>query len=189
MGTRPEQAKGLVYNDTSPMFYTMNLHLENIPDMKILTLSDMDWAFYVLYNRGSLETIKNTPLYEKISNLDRNKDIVIGPIADDNMNSIMKKFIKGESIDKAFLECIRCIDYGVQYVAKTETACQQIEILSAEKLDMSKYKEYQKFNTERRKESKQKVDTIRHLYRRDGQYLDQILDIYKTNSQSCILKG
>ena len=74
-------------------------------------------------------------------------------------------------------------------MAKTETACQQIEILSAEKLDMSKYKEYQKFNTERRKESKQKVDTIRHLYRRDGQYLDQILDIYKTNSQSCILKG
>ncbi len=189
MGTRPEQAKGLVYNDIAPMFYTMNLHLENIPDMKILTLSDMDWAFYVLYNRGSLETIKNTPLYEKISNLDRNKDIVIGPIADDNMNSIMKKFIKGEITDKAFLECIRCIDYGVQYVAKTETACQQIEILSAEKLDMSKYKEYQKFNTERRKESKQKVDTIRHLYRRDGQYLDQILDIYKTNSQSCILKG
>ena len=86
------------------MFYTMNLHLENIPDMKILTLSDMDWAFYVLYNRGSLETIKNTPLYEKISNLDRNKDIVIGPIADDNMNSIMKKFIKGEITDKAFVE-------------------------------------------------------------------------------------
>ena len=71
MGTRQEQAKTLVYNDPMPVFYTVNFKLSNISDSKILTLADMDWAFYVLYNRGRLENIKNTPFYDKIVDMDK----------------------------------------------------------------------------------------------------------------------
>ena len=86
MGTKIEQVRSLIYNEKNPMLYTIDLHLENIPDNRILTLSGMDWAFYVLYNRNKLEKIKDTLLYKKISELGNNKDVIIGPIADDTTN-------------------------------------------------------------------------------------------------------
>lgn len=182
MGTRQEQAKTLVYNDPMPVFYTVNFKLSNIPDGKILTLTDMDWAFYVLYNRGRLENMKNTLFYDKIADMDKNKDVIIGPIADDNMNQVMRQFANGDITDTAFLECIRCIDYGIQYVAKTQSACYQIEIKSEENLDMDKYEEYQKYVNNRKRESEQKIKAIKRQYRSEGKYLDQILDEYKSKN-------
>lgn len=175
MGTTPIQAKTLVYNQKNPIFYTLTLQLENIPENRILMLTDMDWAYYVLYNRGKLEEAKNTSFYNKYANLDKNKDIVIGPIADDKLYATMQAFIDEEITDKALLSCISCVDYGMQYVAKTKEACKQIQIISAEPVDMGKYKEYQNFNTQRRKEGKEKVKELRRTYRGQGMYLDQIL--------------
>lgn len=176
MGTNPMQAKTLIYNETAPMFYTLDFHLENIPENKILTLSDIDWAFYVLYNRGRLENINTTNFYKRIAQMDIDKDVVIGPIADDKMGMIMREFARNTITDKGMLECIRCINYGIQYVAKTENACNQIEVKSKEPLDMEKYNEYWKFTDERRKESEQKVDAIRQQYLREGKFLKEILE-------------
>lgn len=182
MGTRQEQAKTLVYNDPMPVFYTVNFKLSNISDRKILTLADMDWAFYILYNRGRLENMKTTSFYDKIADMDKNMDVIIGPIADDNMNQVMRQFANGDITDTAFLECIRCIDYGIQYVAKTQSACDQIEIKSEEHLDMDKYEEYQKYVNNRKRESEQKIKTIKRQYRSEGKYLDQILDECKNEN-------
>ena len=179
MGTKIEQVRSLIYNEKNPMLYTIDLHLENIPDNRILTLSGMDWAFYVLYNRNKLEKIKDTLLYKKISELGNNKDVIIGPIADDNLNSVMKDFTKGKFTDKIFLESIRCIDYGVQYVAKTNVACQQAIISSEKKLDLTLYDEYQTYRTDRRTENNQKIEIINELYNGEGKNLKQILNEYQ----------
>lgn len=176
MGTQPMQAKSLVCDEISPVFYTVKFHLKNIPDNRILTLSDMDWAFYVLYNRGRLEKANTTNFYKKIAAMDTDKDVVIGPIADDKMGIIMREFARNAITDKAMLQCIRCINYGIQYVAKTEYACSQIEIQSKEPLDMNEYKKYQQFSNERKQESENKVDEIRKKYLREGRYLTEILD-------------
>lgn len=178
MGTTPIQAKSLIYNQKNPMFYTLNLHLENIPENKILMLTDMDWAYYVLYNRKKLESIKDTDFYKKYANIDKTKEIIIGPIADDNLYATMQAFINEEITDKVLLECIRCINYGEQYVAKTKEACRQIQIISAEPLDMSKHMEYQRLTNDRRQEAREKVREIRRQYRDQGMYLDQILEKY-----------
>lgn len=177
MGTKPEQAKTLVYHDAMPIFYTMQFELSKIPKDRILTLKDMPWALYVLYNRGRLETIKNTDLYQQIATLDKNKDVIIGPIADDNMNQVMRQFENGDITDKVLLECIRCINYGTQYVAKTKEACNCINIQLEENLDMSKYDEYQRYTNDRRAESIEKVKIIKRQYRGEGKYLDEILNM------------
>lgn len=92
------------------------------------------------------------------------------------MGMIMREFARNTITDKGMLECIRCINYGIQYVAKTENACNQIEVKSKEPLDMEKYNEYWKFTDERRKESEQKVDAIRQQYLREGKFLKEILE-------------
>lgn len=183
MGTKPEQVKDLVFNEMSPVFYTLNLHLENIAQQRILILSDMDWAFFVLYNRGMLKEIKNTAFYQKLAGMDRDKDIIIGPIADDNMTMVMQQFTDGLITDKTFMECIRCIDYGMQYVAKTERACKQVEILRKENIDTTEPNKYQERENERRRENNRKLKKTRREYRGQGRYLDEILEEYqKQNS-------
>lgn len=175
MGNKPEQAKTLVYTDTNPIFYTVNFKLSQIPNDKILILNDMDWAYFVLYNRGKLENIKNTDFYKSIRNMQANKDVIIGPIADDNMNAVMRQFENGDITDKALLECIRCIDYGTQYVAKTQYACDCIDIQFQEELNPSHYEEYHKYRIDKIHESEEKVKLIKRQFRNEGQYLDEII--------------
>lgn len=175
MGNKPEQAKTLVYNDTNPILYTVNFKLSQIPNDKILVLKDMDWAYFVLYNRGRLETIKDTDFYKQIQQKSKNKDVIIGPIADDNMNVVMRQFENGEITDKALLECIRCIDYGTQYVAKTQNACDCVNVQLQEDLDLSNYEEYHRYRVERLHESEAKVKNIKRQFRNEGKYLDQII--------------
>lgn len=175
MGTNPEQAKSLVSNDSDPYFYKLRLNLTQISKDKILELKDMTWAYFVLYNRGKLNSIKNTEFYQQIKNLGKDKDLIIGPIADDAMNETMKKFVKGEITDKAFLESIRVIDYGIQYAAITESACSQIKILSERELFGAELTEAKQDSDIRKYEGITKAEEIQKKYRREGKYLDEIL--------------
>lgn len=184
MGTKSIQAQSLVYSKKSPMFYTLDVHLENIPESKILTLSGMDWAFHVLYNRNRVKELKNTDIYERMKESQKDKDFIIGPIADDSLNMVITEFENDAMTDKILLECMQCINYGMQYVAKTERACDQITITSKEKLNPNRYYDYQKYLNERRKESEQKIREIRQQYNNEGQYLYQILDSHKTTEKT-----
>lgn len=187
MGTKREQAELLVLDEPSSVIYTLNLHLENIPQKHILTFSNpMDWAFFVLYNRNMLEDfegIQNTQFYKNLANIANNKDIIIGPIADDNMTMIMEQFVDETITDKTFMECIRCINWGSQYVAKTKRACEQIEIIKKEKITTEKRESYYKNEADRRRENNKKLKTTRKQYRREGKYLNEILEEYQRQEQ------
>lgn len=186
MGTKREQAELLVLDEPS-VIYTLNLHLENIPQKHILTFSNpMDWAFFVLYNRNMLEDfegIQNTQFYKNLANIANNKDIIIGPIADDNMTMIMEQFVDETITDKTFMECIRCINWGSQYVAKTKRACEQIEIIKKEKITTEKRESYYKNEADRRRENNKKLKTPRKQYHREGKYLNEILEEYQRQEQ------
>ena len=187
MGTKREQAELLVLDEPSSVIYTLNLHLENIPQKHILIFSNpMDWAFFVLYNRNMLEDfegIQNTQFYKNLANIANNKDIIIGPIADDNMTMIMEQFVDETITDKTFMECIRCSNWGSQYVAKTKRACEQIEIIKKEKITTEKRESYYKNEADRRRENNKKLKTTRKQYRREGKYLNEILEEYQRQEQ------
>ncbi len=175
MGTNPEQAKSLVSNDSEPFFYHIRVNMSAFKKEKILVLTDMEWAYYVLYNRGRLNSIKKTEFYNKIKHLGDNKDLIIGPIADDAMNETMRLFLKGRITDKAFLESIRVIDYGIQYVAKTEYACQQLKKITERELYGKELSDAKTLSDIRRIEGNKKASEIQKKYRREGKYLDEIL--------------
>ncbi len=175
MGTNPSQAKSLVSNDSDPYFYEVQFNLPKIKRENILELKDMEWAYFVLYNRGRLNSIKGTDFYNNIKNLGKNKDVIIGPIADDAMNETMKKFVKGEITDKAFLESIRAIDYGIQYAAKTEYACSLVKTISDRELYGKELADAKIESDVKRAQGVYKASEIQRKYRREGKYLDEIL--------------
>ena len=134
MGTNKEQVKSLISNDPTPYYYELSLDISSIDEKRMLELKGMQWAYFVLFNRGRLEEIKNSSLYQTYKNLAENKDLIIGAIADDAMNETMAKFIHNEITNKAFLESIRALDFGFQYVAKTDFACSCIQIIKEKPL-------------------------------------------------------
>lgn len=182
MGTKREQAELLVLDEPSPIIYTLRPHLIRIPQEQILTFSDtLEWALFVLYNRNMLEdydNIEQSALYEKLANMGKNKEFIIGPIADDNMTMLMQQFVDETITDKVFIECIKCIDLGDQYVAKTESACKQIDIIEEEKLSLEKQNIYRKSESERRRNKNRTLKQTRKQYKGEGLYLSDIIKKY-----------
>lgn len=176
MGTNPEQAISLVSGDQAPYFYKLSLALSSVSPFRVAYLNNMDWAYYVLYNREKLENIKGSSFYNKIANLGKDKDFIVGPIADDAMNESMKRFVNNQITDKAFLESIRAIDYGVQYVAKTDFACSKIHIIDERELYDSELDRFGKITEERRNRGHTIADEMQKKYLGQGRFFAQILE-------------
>jgi len=175
MGTNPEQAKSLVANDSAPMAYTLKLHLSEIPEEKICHLTDMAWCYVVLAHRKKVDAFTETKLARQIIEKVSTYDVVYGPIADDRMNEALRRFEEGVMTDRGLLACIRSVDYGVQYVAKTRYACEKIEILSERDIDFPEAEELKEYAEMKRRESRNVVHEMTIKYRRDGCYLDEII--------------
>lgn len=129
LGTNPLQVKGLVINDPAPMFYECRLKLSEIPEDRILVLSGQQWIEVVLANRKKCEEFNGLRLAKRWLEDLNNYDVVIGPIADDRMNYAIQRFSEYTLTDKALEACLSKVNYGMQYVLKTEFACSKVEIL------------------------------------------------------------
>ena len=183
MGTNAVQAKSLVASDAMPYFYELNVHLSKLPDRNILKLEGLDWAYYVLYNRGRLESVKGSSFYRKYAFLDSGRDFVVGPIADDNMSRVIKEFTDNRITDTALLESIRSIDYGVQYVAKTPMACECIEIVSAQQLSYEETIPLLLENAKKRQEGLDAAESMIRKYVGQGKYFQNILETHEREQQ------
>lgn len=176
MGNNPIQAKSLIASDTSPYFYELEVNLSKIDGSKILWLEGLDWAYFVLFNRGKLDSVKDSDFYKRYALMGEEKDFIIGPIADDNMSRVIGAFVKNRITDKALLESLRSIDYGVQYVAKTKEACSVISIKSEIALNESETIPLIIKNAERRQEGLDAAEKMIWKFRREGKYFAEILE-------------
>ena len=155
MGSNKIQAQTLVADKQNPVIYTLKFHLSNIPTNRILELNGMDWAFFVLCNRNKIKEtnpdIVKTDFYQRYMSLAKNKDVIIGPIADDKMFVAIDNFARRLINDTTLLKAIGKLNFGTQYVAKTQFACNQIEILSKHIMHGAEQQHYQKIGIENRK--------------------------------------
>lgn len=176
MYKKSEHAKALVYNQPDAAIYSVKLHLENIPENRILRLSGMEWVYYVLYNHKRLEDVKNTKFYRRYAAMDENTDVIIGPAAADYLSITLQQFADGMFPDRVIYETLRTISIIWQYTAKTRAACSQVEI-TAEKPVVRPYcKKFQDLSMKRCEYEERLTKNIRCKYRRTGMYLDEILD-------------
>ena len=61
MGTNRTQSLTLICNFPDAKLYSLQIDLSNL---KILDMEvGLDWALFVAYNRGKMETIKNSQIY------------------------------------------------------------------------------------------------------------------------------
>lgn len=172
-GTDTVQPLTLVCGESNPKFYVVDLKLDNL---KVLDFElGLDWAMVVAYNRGYMDTIKGTQMYEKYAHFFDGYDMVIGYIADDRLYTELTRFFNGDITDTALMNCLVALDLGKQYVAKTQKCCDAFSIISESNIYPMELVALQKKATIRRKESYALAREIEKQYRREGKYFDEIL--------------
>lgn len=173
MGTDRTQPLTLICNYPNAKIYTLRVELS---DLKILDVSvGLDWALLVAYNRGKMESVKNTQIYSRFSSLSNGFDMIIGHIANDRMFVVLDRFFNGEITDLALIQSLSALKLGRQYVALTEKACKKIEIIDEQKLseyDRNKLKQKSEAN---RSNGIKMANDICRKYRREGRFFDEIL--------------
>ncbi len=173
MGTDRTQPLTLICNYPDVRIYTLSV---NLADLKILDIEvGLDWALLVAYNRGKMESVKHSTIYNRFANLSKDCDMIIGFVANDRMFVVLDRFFNGDITDMALINSLSALKLGKQYVALTEKACKKIKILDEQKLtesDRDKLKQKSEIN---RSKGIAMADEICRKYRRDGRFFDEIL--------------
>ncbi len=128
----------------------------------------------IAYNRGKLELIKGSKIYNQFAGLSKGYDMIIGYIANDRMFVVLDRFFYGEITDKALISSLSALQLGKQYVALTEKACKNIKILNEQELsenDRNKLKQESEVN---RSKGIAIANEICKKYRREGEFFDEI---------------
>ena len=173
MGTEPEQPLTLICNFPQACLYKLELEVRGL---KILDIQvSMDWALLIAYNRGKMDRIKGSTMYQKYQHMMEGYDLVAGYIANDRMFVVLDRFFRGEITDKALIVSLSALQLGKQYVAVTKRACGNIRILEERRLQEEERKELIAKSEKNREIGIAKAEEICRKYRREGRFFDEII--------------
>lgn len=173
MGTDKSQPLTLICNYPKAKIYTLCVDLSNLKLFDIVV--GLDWAMLVAYNRGKMDSINNSAIYNKYANLCKNFDMVIGYIANDRMFVVLDRFFNGEITDLALINSLSALKLGRQYVALTQKACQNITIIDVQEISENDRASIKIESEANRAKGISLADEICRKYRREGLYFDEIL--------------
>lgn len=173
MGTDRTQPLTLICNYPKAKLYTLNV---NLFGLKILDVEvGLDWALLVAYNRGKMDSIKGSPIYERFTNLSKGFDMIIGYIADDRMFVVLDRFFNGEITDLALINSLSALKLGRQYVALTTKSCANITIIDEQEISEQEREKLKQKSEANRSHGIAAADEICRQYRREGHFFDEIL--------------
>lgn len=173
MGTDPKQPLTLICDFEEAKFYILSV---NVKGLKTHVFTpDLDWALFVAFNRRKMDSIVDTPLYNKYKAIGIDKDIIVGSIANDRMFFVMDSFFNGNITDMALKESLHALNLGFQYVAKTEDACARIKIEKEISLPWIVRQAFKTVSNENRENGIRYATEVCKKYRRNGFYFDEIL--------------
>ena len=178
LGEQKIQAVNRVCNSKDSKVYTIEL---DYTDAKVYEFNDSTlWALYIGVNRGFLDVRRYRKLDNLIQNISSN-DIVIGLIADDKIAQSYTQFLGGNITDRALSECLKYVKYGRQYAIKNQKFCEKnrLKIKEYSILSSQDKEKARNWGRQIRTNMRQDLDEIKKEYRRNGNYIDEILKEFR----------
>lgn len=173
MGESLFQSESFVGAYPNPSIYIGDFSQEGVK-IKHFSVSE-EWMLLVAYFRGKLEEYKKTPLLQRLLTGVKELDVIIAPIADNTMYSILNEFIDGTITD---LQCLMALDanrLGKQYVFLNDNVLKQklkikerLYFCEEEKEDIKKRK------LEESEIGKNKVKLAKRKYAAKGKYIEEL---------------
>ena len=181
MGTEPSQALTLICDYEKSKFYIVSIRMTDLEKLDVP--ADIDWAMLVAYHRGKMEKINDTPFYNKYRDMAKNKDLIIGSIANDRMFFVIDNFFVGNVTDTALINSLAALQLGKQYVAVSQKGCNAVRIEAEVPLFYLERLFMKEVAEENRAKGISLANDICKNYRREGIFFDEILDEAKTGGQ------
>lgn len=136
--------------------------------------SDLEWLLYISYNRGLLKEYADNKKIKNIINKVKNVDVIISPIADNRMFTIIDEFINGMISDKACIYALEALDLGKQYCLKTDKAISRLGYIREFYLCKKEKEDYINKRNELNKNRMNKIKNFRSK-NKEGKYINEIL--------------
>lgn len=173
MGTEPYQPLTLISDFEKSKFYVISLDMTGLRVLNVKP--DLEWAMLVAYNRGKMDEVRGTSLYEHYAAMSNGYDVVVGSIANDIMFYVLDNFFLGNITDKALVMSLSALQLGKQYVAITEKACKHVKIEAEVELSQLERVFLRDLSESNRVKGVNLANEICRDYRREGQFFDEIL--------------
>jgi transcriptional regulator with XRE-family HTH domain len=173
MGTEPYQPLTLISDFEESKFYVISLDMTGLRVLNVKP--DLEWAMLVAYNRGKMDEVRGTSLYEHYAAMSNGYDVVVGSIANDRMFYVLDNFFLGNITDKALVMSLSALQLGKQHVAITEKACKQVKIEAEVELSQLERVFLRDLSESNRVKGVNLANEICRDYRREGQFFDEIL--------------
>ncbi len=173
MGTEPGQPLTLICDFPKSSFYIVSIDIDGLDAIEVPV--DINWALLVAYQRGRMEEIKGTPLYEKYERYLVEKDLAIGSIANDRMFYVIDNFFQGFITDRALLGSLSALQLGKQYAMLTQRGCDRVKIEEEISFSWLERKCLQDVSESNRIKGVDMANRIGRDYRREGRFFDEIL--------------
>ena len=174
MGTEPNQALTLICDYDKSKFYIVSVAVNEVEILDIP--ANLEWAMVVAYYRGRMKKIEGTSLYNKYRDIAKGKDIIVGSIADDRMFYVIDNFFMGNITDVALVHSLSALEFGKQYVALTQKACDTVRIECEVNLSYLERQVLKEAAESNRTKGISLANEICKNYRRKGVFFDEMLD-------------
>lgn len=173
MGTDDIQPRTLICNYPKAKMYTLHVDLS---DLNILEVEvGLDWALLVAFNRGKMESVKDSAIYQKFKHMADGYDMIVGYIANDRMFVVLDRFFHGEITDLALIHSLSALKLGKQYVALTPKACEHITVIEEQKISEEERERIKEESEKNRSKGIAMAEEICRKYRREGRFFDEII--------------
>ena len=161
------------YNESS-------LYIYKYMDNKKLKITefyvDQEWMLAVAYYREKLEQFANHPIIERIRKKIESSDIVIAPIADNQMYQIIDDFLFGNLTDEQTKHALSATNLGKQYVFLNDNALKSLELLEHCYLCEKEKQDYLESKHKENNIGIQKVKIAKREFAGKGKYIEEIFD-------------
>ena len=174
LGESYDQASSYVFPYRSSSVYLFDAkELSKLKTMEFTVC--LEWMLMVSYYRGYIQDYRECALLQQLIEEVEQADVVIAPIADNDMYETMSRFSRGEITDMQAISALSASHLGKQHVLKSERACHSVHIVDRLYLCVEERRDIER----RRKEAAQvaldkSTLAIKNL-RRQGKYIEEIL--------------
>lgn len=136
---------------------------------------DLEWMLLVCFFRRRIDAYASSPLLQDYVQKAMQAEMIVAPIADNNMFETMNQFARGGITDRQAIAALSASSLGKQIVLKTDAACQRIEAVDRLYLSPEERRDIEIARASSAWTARDKAKLAIEKYRREGRYIEEIL--------------
>ena len=166
------QAENEVVNKRNGIVYAYRYSLEglNVYQFEDLVL----WSLYIGYNRHFRFRDMPPKLLDIFDEID-SYDVIIGFMADDKALRVHECFLNYEFSDICMIELLKYVDYGKQFVFKTNKALSRISVVDSYVLTEEIKRNSLEWGFNKRESMERHFEYVKEKCRRKGLFVCEVL--------------